>query len=52
MVYKFNFRCCLVVSGLLLLIWCSSTVGKIIYVDDDAAGTSDGSSWVDAYAYL
>jgi probable HAF family extracellular repeat protein len=25
---------------------------KIIYVDDDAAGASDGSSWADAFNYL
>jgi hypothetical protein len=25
---------------------------RIIYVDDDAAGTNDGSSWEDAYVYL
>ncbi len=25
---------------------------KIIYVDDDAAGADDGSSWTDAYKYL
>lgn len=25
---------------------------KIIYVDDDANGLNDGSSWVDAYSYL
>jgi hypothetical protein len=29
-----------------------STLGKIIYVDDDAAGANNGTSWVDAYIYL
>jgi len=27
-------------------------IGKIIYVDDDANGLNDGSSWIDAYKYL
>lgn len=52
MVGKLNFRCYLVVSVLLLMIPCSSIVGKIIYVDDDAAGANNGSSWEDAYIYL
>jgi len=30
----------------------TSAVGKIIYVDDDAAGANNGSSWENAYFYL
>jgi hypothetical protein len=38
-------KCWLVELILLQLLLCSSTIGKIIYVDDDAAGANDGSSW-------
>jgi len=31
---------------------CPAANGKIIYVDDDAIGANDGSSWPDAYNYL
>jgi predicted outer membrane repeat protein len=31
---------------------CTAAVGKIIYVDDDATGAMDGSSWENAYNFL
>ena len=37
---------------LLLTMLCTSAVGKTIYVDDDATGANNGSSWEDAYNYL
>jgi parallel beta-helix repeat protein len=39
-------------SMLIVLLLCSFTHGKIIHVDDDAAGNNDGSSWTDAYPCL
>jgi hypothetical protein len=51
MIDKSNSKCWLIVSVLLLILY-SSTPGKIIYVDDDAAGANDGSNWENAYVYL
>lgn len=43
-------------AGCLWILFCllttSTATEKIIYVDDDAAGANDGSSWNDAFVYL
>ena len=36
----------------LLLMTATTSVGKIIYVDDDAPGANNGTSWIDAFRYL
>ena len=46
-----KFKTCLIIS-VLLLAMVSSATGKIIFVDSDATGANNGSSWVDAYKYL
>ena len=38
---------CALLAGL-----CSTVSARIIYVDDDAAGANDGSSWSDAFVWL
>ena len=52
--FKANFRTYLLAFVcLIVLVVGNAAVGKIIYVDADAAaGVSNGSSWVDAYNYL
>ena len=42
----------LVVACALLLGMTAAAPGRIIYVDDDAAGANDGSSWADAFPWL
>lgn len=42
----------LTVSILLLAILCTTAMGKTFYVDGDAIGLNNGSSWSDAYNYL
>ena len=39
---------CLMISVLFMMLLCTSVAGKIIYVDDDAVGADDGSSWENA----
>ncbi len=47
-----NLKACLAKTSILLAMGCASFAGRIIYVDDDAIGLNNGSSWENAHIYL
>ena len=49
---KTDLSICFVILAISPVVAALSFAGHIIYVDADATGTNDGSSWADAYNYL
>ena len=47
-----NLHIRLIAAALTLAIWSATATADIIYVDPNASGAGDGSSWDDAYNYL
>ncbi len=41
-----------VAIGAMVLGFCAAGSGKVLYVDDDAVGVNDGTSWSKAFVYL
>jgi hypothetical protein len=49
---KFRSQQTILILAVISLMPFAGALGKMVYVDDDASGANDGSSWTDAYAYL